>query len=103
MGACGIFGQPRCLGESRSLLYIARPGDRPPSTDTARHTLQRSAPNLGTRSPAPSVSARETWVEECEGYYQDYMCRGGANRLLGRTWIFPLRRNLTHFRNGRLP
>src|ERR1700732_2052872 len=95
MGACGVFGQSRCLGESGPLLYVARPGDGPPSTDAARHTLQRSAPYCGAWSTAPSVGARETWFEECEGHYQDYVCRGRAKRLLGRTWIFPLRRNLT--------
>ena len=42
--------------------------------------------------------ARETWFEECEGHYEDYLFRGGAKRLLGRTWIFPLRRNLRPLR-----
>jgi thioredoxin reductase (NADPH) len=49
-------------------------------------------------STAPSVSARETWLEECESHYEDYVCRGRAKRLLGRAWIFPLRRNLTPFK-----
>src|SRR5580698_5656045 len=97
MGACGVFGQSRCLGESRSLLYVARPGDRPPSTDTACHTLQRSAPYRGSWSATPFVGAHETWFEECKGCYEDYVCRGRAKRLLGRAWIFALRRNLTLF------
>ena len=45
-------------------------------TDAARHTLQRSAPYHGSWSTAPSVGARETWFEECEGHYQNYVCRG---------------------------
>src|SRR6267154_5700159 len=94
MGACGVVGQSRCLGESCPLFYVARPGDGRPSTDAARHTPQRPATNRGSRSTTPSVGARETWIEECEGHYQDYVCRGRAKRLLGRTWIFPLRRNL---------
>src|SRR5467141_1522808 len=52
-------------------------------------------PYCGSWSAAPSVGARETRFKECEGHYQDYVCRGRAKRLLGRTWIFPLRRNLT--------
>src|SRR5229473_3981329 len=95
MCACGIVGQSRCLGKSLPLFYVARPGDSPPSTDVARHTLQRSAPYCGSWSTTPSAGARKTWFEECEGHYQDYVCRGRAKRLLGRTWIFPLRRNLT--------
>ena len=79
------------------LLYVARPGDGPASTDAARHTLQLSALYRGSWSTAPPVGARETWFEEWEGDYQDYVCRGRAKRLLGRAWIFPLRRNLTPF------
>src|SRR5882672_8920332 len=94
MGARGVFGQSRCIGESRPLLHVARPGDGPPSTDAARHTVQRSTPHRGSWSTAPSVGAGETWFEECEGHYEDYVCRGRAKRLLGRAWIFPLRRNL---------
>src|SRR5216683_300902 len=70
-------------------------GDGQPSPDPARHTLQRSAPHCGSWSTTPSAGARETWFEECEGHYQDYLFRGGAKRLLGRTWVFPIRRNLT--------
>src|SRR5260370_32525992 len=97
MGAGGVVGQSRCLGESCLLLCLTRPGDSPPSTDAARHTLQRSAPYCGSWSTTPSAGARKTWFEECEGHYQDYVCRGRAKRLLGRTWIFPLRRTLTPF------
>src|SRR5450432_2642413 len=71
---------------------------------------RRCSPHTSTVSPLRWIMehrfvfcARETWLEECEGHYQNCVCRGGAKRLLGRTWIFPLRRNLTHFRNGRLP
>jgi hypothetical protein len=92
---------PMAIEKPEAVLYVARPGDRPPSTDAARHTLQRSAPYRGSWSTAPSVGARETWFEECEGHYQDYVCRGRAKRLLGRTWIFPLRRNLTPFKLSR--
>src|SRR5260370_32716764 len=60
------------------------------------------SPHTSTASPllwimehTPSAGARETWFEECEGHYQDCLFRGGAKRLLGRTWVFPLRRNLT--------
>jgi hypothetical protein len=60
------------------------------------HT-SRSAPYRGSWSAAPSVGARETWFEECEGRYHDYVSHGRATRLLGRTWIFPLLRNLTPF------
>src|SRR5260370_18386372 len=67
---------------------------RPPSADTARHTLQRPAPYCGSWSTTPSAGSRETWFEECEGHYQDYLFCGRAKRLLGRTWVFPLRRNL---------
>ncbi len=75
---------------------------------TARHpqwqlaTHQRSAPYRGSWSTAPSVGACETWFEECEGHYQHYVCRGRAKRLLGRAWIFPLRRNLTPVKEGNL-
>src|SRR6266404_2900368 len=51
-------------------------------------------PYCGSWSATPSAGAGETWFEECEGHYQDYLFRGGAERLLGRTWVFPLRRNL---------
>src|SRR5258707_7108338 len=34
-------------------------------------------------------------LKNVKGHYQDYVCRGRAKRLLGRTWVFPLRRNLT--------
>ncbi len=53
----------------------------------------------GAWSATPSAGARETWFEECEGRYQDYICRGRAKRLLGRAWIFPLRRNLKSLRS----
>jgi DMSO/TMAO reductase YedYZ molybdopterin-dependent catalytic subunit len=41
-------------------------------------------------APLPSAGAHETWFEECEGCYQDYIRRGRAKRLLGRTGIFQL-------------
>src|SRR6267154_1418953 len=82
------------------LIYVPRPGDSPPSADAARHIFQRSAPYRGSWSTTPFAGARETWLEECEGHYQDYVCRGRAKRLLGRTWIFPLRRNLTPQHTG---
>jgi hypothetical protein len=71
-------------------------GQHEKSRRCSLHTLTVS-PSPWSWSPAPSVGARETWFEECEGYYEDYVCRGRAKRLLGRAWIFPLRRNLTPF------
>jgi hypothetical protein len=40
------------------------------------------------------IGARKTWFEECEGNYKADICRAGAARLLGRTRLFLLRRNL---------
>ena len=81
-------------GNPDPYFMFARSGDGQPSTDAARHTLQRPAPHRGSWCTTPSAGAGETWFEECEGHYQDYVCRGRAKRLLGRAWIFPLRRNL---------
>jgi hypothetical protein len=77
-------------GNPDPILYVARPSDGSPSTDAPCHTLQRPASHCGSWSATPSAGAREAWFEECESYYQDYVCRGRAKRLLGRTWIFPL-------------
>jgi len=43
---------------------------------------------------AAAAGARETWLEECERHYKDYVCRGRAKRLLGRTW-YPATTELT--------
>jgi len=66
----------------------------PPSANTACDTFQRPAAYCRSWSTTPSAGARETWFEECKGHYQDYLFRGRAKRLLGRTWLFALRRNL---------
>jgi hypothetical protein len=47
---------------------LNRPGDGPPSTNAAPHAFQRSAPECGPWSAAPSTRARNTWFEECEGH-----------------------------------
>src|SRR5690349_4825060 len=94
MGAGGVVGQSRCLGKSRPVLRLDRPGDGAPSTDATCHTLEWAGPDSGARSPAPPGSAGKTRSEEYEGHHQAHICRGRASGLLGRTWIFPLRRNL---------
>src|ERR1700733_5272158 len=94
MGTGRVVGQSRCFRKSRPLLRLNRPGDCPPSTDTARHTLQRSASDREAWSAPPPAGACETLLEECEGHHQTHICRRRAKGLLGRTWLFPLRRNL---------
>ena len=67
---------------------------RHPQTLLATH-FNGQRPDCGAWSAASSAGARETRLEECEGNYQADVCRAGAARLLGRTRLFPLRRNLT--------
>ena len=50
---------------------------------------------IGSKLETTSAGACETWLEECEGHFQDNLFHGRAKRLLGRRWIFSLRRNLT--------
>ena len=45
---------------------------------------------FGAWCAAPPSGAGKTRFEECEGNYQADVSRAGAERLLGRTWIFPL-------------
>src|ERR1700676_4603528 len=94
MDAGRVVGQSRCFRKSRPLLRLNRSSDGPPSTDATSHTLQRSALECGAWSAAPPAGARETRFEECEGHHQTHICRRRAKGLLGRTWLFPLRRNL---------
>src|ERR1700679_592696 len=94
MGAGRVVGQSRCFGQSRSILRLNRPGDGPPSPNAARHAFKRSAPYCGAWSAAPPAGARKTRLEECQGHYQADICRATTARLLGRTWLFPVRRNL---------
>jgi hypothetical protein len=49
---------------------------------------------VGGWSTTPPTGSSEAWFEECESHYQDYLFCGRAKRLLGRTWVFALRRNL---------
>src|ERR1700730_15235402 len=94
MGTGRVVGQSRCFRKSRPLLRLNRPSDGSPSPNTASHAFERSAPHCGTWSAASSLGAGKTRLEECEGHYQAHLCCGRAARLLGRTWLFPLRRNL---------
>jgi hypothetical protein len=61
-----------------------------------RQWLKRSALDCGARSATPPDNACKTRLEECEGYHQTDLCRARAARLLGRTRLFSLWRNLTH-------
>jgi DMSO/TMAO reductase YedYZ molybdopterin-dependent catalytic subunit len=45
-------------------------------------------------APLRLLAPVNTRPEECEGHYQVHVFCGRAKGLLGRTWIFPLRRNL---------
>src|SRR6267378_1254448 len=78
-------------------LPACEPNPTSTSADIARHALQRPAPHGGSWSTTAAACACETWLEECEGHYQDCLFRAGAEGLLGRTWVFALRRNLTIF------
>ncbi len=59
------------------------------------------------RAYPPMSQAKWARVEssvnlDASGNHQHYICRGRAKRLLGRTWIFPLRWNLAPFKDDRL-
>ena len=95
VGAGRVVSQSRCFRKSRPLLLLDRPGDGPPSPNAARHAFKRSASYGGAQSAALPAGTCKTRPEECEGNYQADLCCAGAARLLGRTWLFPLRRNLT--------
>src|ERR1700674_560097 len=94
MGTGRVVGQSRYFRKSRSLLCLTRSGDGPPSPNATRHPLQRPALECGAWSAAPPAGAGKTRLEECEGHHQTHICRRRAKGLLGRTWLFPLRRNL---------
>ena len=36
----------------------------------------------------------KTWLEECQSRHPNYLFRGRANGLLGKLWVFVVRRNL---------
>src|ERR1700731_5443944 len=89
----GRVGSLRSISMPRGILTLTLC----PSTWRPPAIRRRCSPHTSTVSPhrrawstAPFVGARETWFEECEGDYQDYVRRGRAKRLLGGTWIFAL-------------
>src|ERR1700757_5486939 len=94
MGSGGVCRQSRPVGKSRPIFRIARFADSPSSADLARDSFQRTASNRRPRRTTPPACSDKARLEECEGYYEAFVCRGRAKRLLGRTRIFALRRDL---------
>src|SRR6201998_3516722 len=99
MGSGGIFCQSRSVGKSRPVFCIARFADSPSSPNLARDSFQRTASNRRPWCTAPPASSGEARPEECEGCYKAFVCGGRAERLLGRTWILTLRRDLMPFQD----
>jgi len=65
------------------------------STDAARHTPQQSALTVDHGAP-PSDGALKLGLKNVRPY-QDYLYVAEEPRDIGRTWVFPIRRNLTPF------
>src|ERR1700739_1140463 len=97
MGPSGIVGQSRSVGEPRSLFCFAGYCDGSSSTDLACDSFQRRTSNRGPRRTASPACSGKAWLEERESYHPDHLYGERAKRLLGRTWILPLRRNLMPF------
>src|SRR5579863_6000896 len=94
MGPNRIIGQSRSLGKSRPILRIARSLDGSSSADPARDSPQRKASHSGTRSSAATACTCETRSEEHQSDNADHLYKGRTSGLLGKAWVFPLRRNL---------
>src|SRR5215475_6835360 len=94
MGPIRIIGQSRPLGKSRPILRVARSADRSSPADSAGDSPERKASHSGARSSAATACTREIRPEEHQGDYADYLCRGRAGGLLGKTRVLALRRNL---------
>ena len=62
----------------------------------------RCTPYRGSWSTASSAGGHETWFEEREGHYQDFVCRGGAERLLGSSVDIPATTESSAFQHSRL-
>jgi len=77
--------------EILTLTFMSnRLGDGPPSADIARHALQRPALHCGSWSTAAAAGARETWLEECESHYKDYVMFAEEPRdYWAERWVFP--------------